>query len=129
MCVCALQEGVCVRHQGRLSLVGGGMVKRFGLPSLSYHQGCESQIKLSLSSFLSFIFHSFPPHPSLFHTLVAFLLLYLQDPTFISSAICLSLPQNFHLSCTFSAFCLAPYLLVNRFRSTNHACRLHTHKP
>lgn len=95
---------MCVRQQGRLSLVGGGMVKRFGLPSLSYHQGCESQIKLSQSSFLSFSVHSFPPHPSLFHTLVSFPFLYLLGLTFISSAICLSLPPNFHLGRTFSVF-------------------------
>lgn len=85
----APREGVCVRQQGRLSLVGGGMVKRFGLPSLSHHHGCESQIKLSLSSFLSFFFHSPPPHLSLFHTLVSFLFLYLPGSTLISSHICL----------------------------------------
>lgn len=53
VCVHSLQEGVCVRRQERLSLVGGGMVKRFRLPSLSCHEGCERQIKLSLSSILS----------------------------------------------------------------------------
>lgn len=47
--VCVCSAGGCVwRQQGRLSLVGGGMVKCSGLPSLSYHQGCESQIKLSV---------------------------------------------------------------------------------
>lgn len=58
-----LRYSCCVcEAAGRLSLVGGGMVKRFGLPSLSYHQGCESLIKLSLSSFLFFLL-SFAPLP------------------------------------------------------------------
>lgn len=31
----------------RLSLVGGGVVRHCGLPSLSFHKGCEKQITLS----------------------------------------------------------------------------------
>lgn len=45
--VYALQEGVSVWQLGRLSLVGGGVVRHCGLPSLSCHKGCEKQIKFS----------------------------------------------------------------------------------
>lgn len=45
--VYTLQEGVSVWQLERLSLVGGGVVRHCGLPSLSCHKGCEKQIKLS----------------------------------------------------------------------------------
>lgn len=48
-CVHVLCRRVCVC--GRKFLVWGAVVKRFSLPRLSYPGGCESQIKLSLSSF------------------------------------------------------------------------------
>lgn len=70
--VCVCSAGGCVwRQQGRLSLVGGGMVKRFGLPSLSYHQGCGSQIKLSV--LFPFSRLTFSPPPSIFLSLSALL--------------------------------------------------------
>lgn len=115
MCVCALQEGVCVRQQGRLSLVGGGMVKRFGLPSLSYHQGCETQIKLSL--FPSFLSSSI--HPSLSHTPPSFLSLCL---TFISSAVCLSLPPKPPPQPHFLGFLFVRLRVPSR-APTNRVCR------
>lgn len=75
---------MCARQRGRLSLVGGGMKERFRLPRLSNRRGCRSQIKLSVSAFLSSSFLSSSIHSTI------------------------SLPYIFSFLCSSLHFCCSP---------------------
>lgn len=116
---------MCARQRGRLSLVGGGMKERFRLPRLSNRRGCRSQIKLSVSAFLSSSFLSSSIHSTIslpYSGLLLSLLL------FISAAHLLSLH---HLSLSILT-CMLLALCCSVFAPT-HPCALiwlstnHTH--
>lgn len=90
MCVCLHSAGgcECVWQPERLSLVGGGVVRHCGLPSLSCHQGCEKQIKLS---FLL----PFSTSPSCSHPLISTLVFFFFCKVLLLGSS--SAPPNFQL--------------------------------